>query len=145
MCYTYVTVFVRNAANLVHILPKASRTTLTLKVVLYSSVVCTLSQLCVHSASCVYTQPSCVYTQLGATPIASKYSRNFPTCFGAPLRASVLYFSFCIIINSCINNTYIDSRSLIKGGCGLLRPRRHYANIPLGNMVLLVAFMAFPS
>jgi hypothetical protein len=29
MCYTYVTVFVRNAANLAHILPKASRTTFT--------------------------------------------------------------------------------------------------------------------
>jgi hypothetical protein len=25
MCYTYVTVFVRNAANLAHILPKASK------------------------------------------------------------------------------------------------------------------------
>jgi hypothetical protein len=29
MCYTYVTVFVRNAANLAHILPEASRTTFT--------------------------------------------------------------------------------------------------------------------
>jgi hypothetical protein len=29
MCYTYVTVFIRNAANLAHILPKASRTTFT--------------------------------------------------------------------------------------------------------------------
>jgi hypothetical protein len=29
MCYTYVTVFVRYAANLAHILPKASRTTFT--------------------------------------------------------------------------------------------------------------------
>jgi hypothetical protein len=29
MCYTYVTVVVRNAANLAHKLPKASRTTFT--------------------------------------------------------------------------------------------------------------------
>jgi hypothetical protein len=38
MCYTYVTVFVRNAANLAHILPKASRTTFTylLKSIFYT-------------------------------------------------------------------------------------------------------------